>query len=205
METKPHWDQIYSSRSPGEVSWFQEHARVSLELIKRASPSNKSSIIDVGAGASTLIADLLNAGYRNLTVLDISAEAVSVAQQQLSHRQAEVTWIVGDITQTELPSHHFDLWHDRAVFHFLTSQSDREAYVKSVRQSVKPGGHVIVATFGENGPTQCSGLDVVRYSADELHGEFGEEFQLLDHIEENHQTPFGSTQQFVYCYCRLRN
>jgi SAM-dependent methyltransferase len=140
-----------------------------------------------------------------LTVLDISAAALTAAQKRLGLRAAGVQWIEADITKANLPTKQFDVWHDRAVFHFLTSQEDRAAYVQAVFHSVKPGGHVIVATFAEDGPAQCSGLPVMRYSADGLHAEFGDSFSLLDHRIETHHTPSGTVQQFLYCYCRRMN
>jgi ubiquinone/menaquinone biosynthesis C-methylase UbiE len=145
---------------------------------------------------------LLQAGYRQLTVLDISAAALQVARQRLGRQAAAVTWLDGDITQVELPPSAYDLWHDRAVFHFLVSEIDRQRYVAAVRRAVQPGGHVIVATFSPDGPSQCSGLAVARYSPDGLHGEFGADFELVNSAGELHQTPFGSRQAFIYCYCR---
>jgi ubiquinone/menaquinone biosynthesis C-methylase UbiE len=135
-------------------------------------------------------------------VLDLSAAALTAAQMRLGLQASKVQWIEADVTKVNLPDYRFDVWHDRAVFHFLTSAEDRAAYVQTVFRAVKPGGHVIVATFAEDGPNQCSGLPVVRYRADELHAEFGEAFALLSHRKEAHHTPSGTVQQFVYCYCR---
>lgn len=159
------------------------------------------SVIDVGGGESTLVDDLLRVGYRDISVLDISQAAVDATRQRLGAAGAVVNWWVADITQAELPGARYDVWHDRAVFHFLTDAAQREAYVRLVLRAVKPGGHVIVATFGPEGPTQCSGLDVMRYNADGLHSEFGAAFRLIESATELHQTPFGTTQQFLYCYC----
>ncbi len=164
-----------------------------------------AGIIDVGGGASTLVDDLVANGYTDLTVLDLSAAALNAARKRLGAQESKVRWIEADITRVELPANRYDIWHDRAVFHFLTDAADRAAYVQTVLRSVKPGGHVIVATFGEDGPLQCSGLPVMRYSADELHDQFGAAFQLLDHRREEHHTPSGAVQQFVYCYCRRTN
>ena len=164
-----------------------------------------ASIIDVGGGASSLVDDLLAHGYTNLSVLDLSQEALSAVQKRLGAAADKVRWIDGDITRVALPLHAYDLWHDRAVFHFLTDPRQRQAYVESVLRAVKPGGHVIVATFAEDGPSQCSGLPVMRYRADELHAEFGAPFSLLRHEREQHSTPFGTTQNFIYCYCRKEN
>lgn len=202
MRTKDHWEKVYSTKATEAVSWFQAHADLSFDIINATGVAYDAAIIDVGGGASVLVGDLLDHGYSNLTVLDLSAAALSAAQKSLGSRATGVQWIEADITKANLPDYRFDVWHDRAVFHFLTSPEDRAAYVRAVFRSVKPGGHVIVATFAEDGPTQCSGLPVMRYSADELHSEFGESFSLLNHRKETHHTPSGSVQQFVYCYCR---
>lgn len=202
MQPKEHWEKVYSSKATDAVSWFQPHAALSLELIKATGAGQDASIIDVGGGASTLVDDLIANGYSDLTVLDLSAAALDAARQRLGAQEKKVNWIVADITQAELPSKRYDIWHDRAVFHFLTTQKQRDAYVRTVFNSVKPGGHVIIATFAEDGPEQCSGLPVMRYRADDLHDEFGDAFTLLKHQKEAHQTPFGTVQQFVYCYCR---
>lgn len=202
MEPKAHWEGVYSSKAVNAVSWFQEHAELSLRLIKATGVPLSAAIIDVGGGASTLVDDLLRDGYSNLTVLDLSAAALHAARLRLGNRGSGVRWLEADVTRAELAVHAYDLWHDRAVFHFLTTAPDRSAYVQQVLRSVKPGGHVIVATFAEDGPTQCSGLPVMRYRADELHAQFGEPFTLLQHQKEEHHTPFGTLQQFVYCYCR---
>jgi SAM-dependent methyltransferase len=171
-------------------------------LILDSGVARSDSIIDVGGGASTLVDDLLRDGYGALTVLDLSAAALAAAQRRLGRRAREVQWVEADITTVALPLHAYDLWHDRAVFHFLTSPEQRAVYVQAVIRAVKPGGHVIVATFAEDGPTQCSGLPVMRYRADDLHAEFGQPFELLKHEKEAHHTPFGTVQKFVYCYCR---
>lgn len=202
MPAKNHWDQVYSSNPSDAVSWYQPHADESLRLIRESGLPLSASIIDVGGGASTLVEDLLAHGYTELSVLDLSAAALAAVRQRLGAAANKVHWIEGDITQMALPSHAYDVWHDRAVFHFLTDPGQRQAYVNAVLHAVKPGGHVIVATFAEDGPSQCSGLPVMRYSADGLHAEFGAPFTLLRHETEEHLTPFGSTQKFVYCYCR---
>ena len=202
MQSKQHWEKVYETKTPDAVSWFQPHAQLSLDLIKATGVGHDAGIIDVGGGASTLVDDLLAEGYTDLTVLDLSAAALHAARQRLGERERQVRWIAADITTVDLPEARYDIWHDRAVFHFLTEPQDREAYVRTVFRSVKPGGYVIVATFAEDGPAQCSGLPVMRYSADELHDEFGEAFTLLQHRKETHHTPAGAVQQFVYCYCR---
>ena len=203
MTTKSHWEGVYRSKSADEVSWYRAHLELSLRLIERAAPNLASAVIDVGGGELTLVDDLLTRGYRDLTVLDISQAAIDVAKARLGSTAASVRWITGDVTQVELPTARYDVWHDRAVFHFLTEPRQRSAYVRQVASAVKPGGHVIVATFGPEGPEKCSGLDVVRYDADALHGQFGPKFQLLDHLTELHETPWGASQQFLYCFCRV--
>jgi SAM-dependent methyltransferase len=202
MQSKEHWEHVYSTKAVDAVSWFQEHAEASLQLIEGAVPLN-AAIVDVGGGASTLVDDLLARGYTNLTVLDISAAALRAAQDRLGSRASLVRWVEADITKVELPPRHYDVWHDRAVFHFLTDAQDRHAYVGALLHAVKPGGHVIVATFAEDGPTQCSGLPVRRYSAEELHSEFGAPFTLMRHDKQSHRTPFGTIQEFTYCHWRI--
>lgn len=202
MPSKDHWEHVYSTQKSADVSWFQPHAEQSLRLIRETGVAHDAAIIDVGGGASTLVDDLLLNHYTALTVLDLSAAALTAAQERLGASAARVRWLESDITRAELPVHAFDVWHDRAVFHFLTDPADRAAYVQAVLRSVKPGGHVIVATFAEDGPLQCSGLPVMRYDATALHAEFGTPFALLAHEREAHPTPFGTVQSFVYCYCR---
>ena len=205
MQSKDHWEKVYTTKSTDAVSWFQPHADLSLDIIRSTRLGCDAGIIDVGGGASTLVDDLVANGYTDLTVLDLSGAALNAARKRLGAQESKVHWIEADITKADLPANRYDIWHDRAVFHFLTDPADRVAYVQTVLRSVKPGGHVIVATFGADGPLQCSGLPVMRYSADELHDQFGAAFQLLDHREEKHHTPSGAVQQFVYCYCRRTN
>ncbi len=195
-----YWEGIYRTKATDEVSWFQPHAVSSLRLIEGCTDPS-AHIIDVGGGASMLVDDLLDAGYRNLTVLDLAESALATSRTRLGTRAQAVQWIAADITRAQLPTARYDVWHDRAVFHFLTDPADRARYVAQVLASVKPGGHVIVATFGPGGPLQCSGLDVVRYAPDSLHAEFGAPFRLLGHETEIHHTPTGGEQEFVYCYC----
>ncbi|MDQ9172458.1 class I SAM-dependent methyltransferase [Oxalobacteraceae bacterium R-40] len=202
MSIHDHWNRVYRTKQPDEVSWYAPHLERSLNLVMQAAPNKDAYIIDIGGGEATLVDDLVNQGYRHVSVLDISEAALKVAQNRLQDRRSAVNWITGDITNIELPVSTFDVWHDRAVFHFLTDQRQRAAYVEQVKKAVKHGGHVIVATFGPNGPLQCSGLDVVRYDANELHAQFGGAFELVSHEEENHCTPWGAMQQFVYCYCK---
>lgn len=202
MDQASHWEQVYRTKGPDQVSWFQPEARLSLELIQQAAPAHDSAIIDVGAGASTLVDGLLTAGYRRITVLDLSVDALSQAQRRLSDGGRSVVWRDADVLTIELPAGAFDVWHDRAVFHFLTDAADRARYLAQVRHAVKPGGFVLVATFAEDGPIRCSGLDVARYSPGTLHGEFGNDFHLMESRREEHSTPWGAPQNFTYCLCR---
>lgn len=199
---KTHWETVYATKPADSVSWFQPHAEKSLEIIQATGQNKHAALIDVGGGASTLVDDLLNLGYDNLSVLDLSAAALKVAQDRLGAKAATVNWLVGDITTVSLPANAYDIWHDRAVFHFLTEEADRRAYVAQVMRSVRPNGHIIIATFAEDGPEKCSGLPVMRYSPEALHQEFGRGFQLVSKDKETHHTPFGTDQQFIYCYCR---
>jgi len=203
MDQRLHWETVYRTKAPDAVSWYAPHLDTSLALIGRSAASTSSAIIDVGGGEATLVDDLLARGYRDVSVLDISAEAIRVARERLGPRGDEVDWLVADITQADLPQRRYDVWHDRAVFHFLLEPGQRAAYVRQVARAMRPGGSVIVATFGPEGPTKCSGLDIVRYDADGLHDEFGPAFRLVESAVELHQTPFGTTQQFVYCFCRV--
>ena len=203
MDAKAHWEKVYSTKAPDAVSWYRAHLETSLALIERAADAHSISIIDVGGGESTLVDDLILRGYENLTILDVSSTAIEVTKKRLGSAAEGVKWLAGDITEIELEPNAYDLWHDRAVFHFLTAPGLRLAYVRQVMRAVKPGGHVIISTFGPEGPTKCSGLEVMRYDAESLHGEFGGHFRLVESSEELHQTPFGTAQQFLYCYCRI--
>lgn len=203
MDAKTHWDTVYTQKAPDAVSWYRPHLETSLALIERAAGNKSASIIDVGGGESTLVDDLLARGFQDITVLDVSQVAIEAAKKRLGELAERVHWLVADITQAELQPRAYEVWHDRAVFHFLTASQDRVAYVWQVARSVKPGGHVIVSTFGLQGPAKCSGLDVVRYDAESLQKEFGTTFRLVESTTELHQTPFGTTQQFLYCRFRV--
>lgn len=202
MNRKAHWENIYSTKRETEVSWYREHLKNSLQMILQTGIGRESAIIDVGGGSSTLVDDLLENSFTDISVLDISAAAIEKSKARLGKKVGKIEWIEADITQVSLPENHYDVWHDRAVFHFLTSAEDRRKYVELVMRSLKVGGHIIVASFGLNGPAKCSGLDVLRYSPETMRNEFGNKFKLMSSFNENHQTPFGTTQEFIYCYCR---
>ncbi|MGB7070378.1 MAG: class I SAM-dependent methyltransferase [Pyrinomonadaceae bacterium] len=202
MNKQQHWETVYQTKARDEVSWFREHLDTSLRLIENTGVSKDAAMIDVGGGNSTLVDDLLECGFVDISVLDISESAIAGSKERLEENAAQVLWITADITTVDLPESHYDLWHDRAVFHFLTDEEDRRKYVELVIRSLKPGGHIIVASFGLEGPQRCSGLDVVRYSPEKMHDEFGSTFKLVESVGETHRTPFETTQEFVYCYCR---
>ena len=204
MDRQGHWERIYTVRRPDEVSWFQPHATLSLSFIRQAQPDLNTRILDVGGGASTLADDLIGDGYRHVTVLDISAAALDVVRRRSEGLIAGPSLVVGDVTTTTLEPAAYDLWHDRAVFHFLTDPDDRARYVAQVRHALAPGGLLLVATFAEDGPTRCSGLAVVRYDPTQLHAAFGPGFALVESRREEHITPSGGSQWFTYCLCRFQ-
>ncbi len=203
MGVKDHWENIYGHKPADQVSWYSPHLALSLDFIENAGLPRDAAIIDVGGGTSTLVDDLLSKGYSNLTILDISAAAIACAKSRLGAAAGKVHWMVSDITSVELLKHGYDFWHDRAVFHFLRDEELRRRYITAVRWGLKPHGHIVVATFGPAGPERCSGLDVVRYSANGIHAEFGDLFEKVDSKIQIHTTPWGTEQEFVYCYCRL--
>ena len=188
-------------KKPTEVSWYQAEPTLSLSLLNEATGAERASIIDVGGGASTLIDRLVDRAATEITVLDLSGAALHAAQSRLGAKASKVQWIEADILNVDLPEAAYDVWHDRAVFHFLTDAADRRRYVEQVFRSVKVGGHVLVATFDADGPPKCSGLEVARYSPVELHAQFGPSFSLIRSVHEDHFTPMGTTQKFVYCLC----
>ena len=203
MQTSEHWEDIYRNKRFDAVSWYAPHLGESLRLMEHLCPDKTAAIVDIGGGESTLVDDLLQRRYLDVSVLDISATAIDFTKQRLGTKAQQVSWRVGDITQYDFGAKRFDLWHDRAVFHFLTDPAARQRYVDLVRRIVKPGGYVLMATFGPNGPLQCSGLDVVRYDEQNLHHEFGEGFILQGSELSQHHTPMGTDQQFLYCWCRV--
>ena len=192
------WDEVYGSRVITEVSWYEAQPAKSLELIGATRARSTDPIIDVGSGASLLVDELIDRDYLDLTVLDICAEALEKLRDRLGRRAAAVAFLQQDVTQFQ-PARHYALWHDRAVFHFLTRREDRERYVEALRRALVPNGDVIIATFGPSGPERCSGFPVMRYDANALAGELGSDFKLVDSSLVVHRTPGGTEQEFLYC------
>jgi len=203
MDAKSHWEHVYRTRDPREVSWFQPTPALSLDLIEHLAPSRDSAIIDVGAGASTLVDNLLVAGYRTISALDVSAAALEHSRRRLGSDANLVDWREADVLAADLGLATYDVWHDRAVFHFLTSASDRSRYVARVRRALRQPGHLIIATFADDGPTRCSGLDAMRYSAAALRDVLDTGFHLVDERRESHRTPSGGQQPFMYAAFRF--
>ena len=197
MDRKAHWEKTYADRRSDRLSWYQQEPLCSLAMIQRSGTGFEEPVIDVGGGASVLVDCLLQAGYQNITVLDVSSTALASVKLRLGDRSSMVEWIEADITDYAT-DHTYALWHDRAVFHFLTQEKDRKSYVHTLRRSLSRGGQVIIAAFAIGGPEKCSGLDIVQYDSDLLSAELGPEFHLLEQIEENHQTPAGGVQKFGY-------
>lgn len=198
---KKHWENVYGQKRPVDVSWYQVEPTVSLGLITLTGIDSTAKIIDVGGGASVLVDKLLDQGFQDLTVLDISSKAIHYAQERLGKRAENVSWIEADVTEFE-SSVQYDLWHDRAVFHFLTDAEDRTKYVRRLEDAVNPGGHVVIAAFAIDGPPKCSGLEVVRYNPEKMKNELGDSFELVNSISEAHITPWNKQQNFIYCYFR---
>ena len=194
---KKHWEQVYEGKSPLEVSWFQVEPFHSLRLIQNTGITKADYIIDVGGGASVLVDRLQGHGYNNLAVLDISSSAIGHAKKRLGKLAEKIEWHEADITVFD-PPHSYSLWHDRAVFHFLTQKSDREKYVEVMKRAVPANSHIILATFSIGGPEKCSGLDIVQYDAPKLIGVLGDEFKLVEEVKETHMTPENREQKFSY-------
>ena len=197
MNRTEHWNQVYQTNPPDDVSWFQARPTTSLKLIEACGVGKADGIIDVGGGASVLVDFLLDAGYSKLAVLDISAAALDHAKRRLGARAGAVDWLAADVT-TFTPPRQFRLWHDRAVFHFLTDKADRQKYVEAMKRTLTPDGHAIIATFAIDGPEKCSGLSVCRYDAPAISAELGAEFQLVEQVNETHVTPWSTEQRFSY-------
>jgi 2-polyprenyl-3-methyl-5-hydroxy-6-metoxy-1,4-benzoquinol methylase len=192
-----HWEGVYTTKGEKEVSWYQDNPAPSLDLIALTGVSKQASIVDIGGGASRLVDQLLAQGFERLTVLDLSAAALDAAKTRLGEKAAKVRWEVADITTWESPG-SYDLWHDRAAFHFLTEQTDQSAYIERVRKAVNPGGHVIIGTFALDGPERCSGLPIVRHDAASLSALLGPDFHLIDTRRHEHTTPWGAVQRFQF-------
>lgn len=193
-----HWQTVYETRAVDSVSWYRPHLETSLRLLELAAPDRAAAVIDAGAGSSTLVDDLLTHGYRNLTLLDLSRAALEQTQARLGENSKTLIWVAEDLLTTTFPEKAYDVWHDRAVFHFLTAEEQRVAYLRQLRHALKPGGHVILGTFGAEGPTRCSGLEIARYDAAGQQCALGETFELRESLSELHQTPSGGVQQFQY-------
>ncbi len=198
MDSKAHWNGVYADKSPDQLTWHQEVPRPSLELIAATGIAADDAIIDAGGGMSFLVEALLDAGYQDVTVLDIAGKALDSSKERLGELAGDVTWLERDLLAAGLPEDRYALWHDRAVFHFLTDDEARQQYVATVRRSLQPGGHVILATFAVDGPQRCSGLDSVRYGAEEIEAVFGDAFRLVGTVDALHHTPWESTQRFTY-------
>lgn len=197
MNRKEHWESVYTSKAPAEMSWYQLEPALSLEMIGSAGLGPDAELIDAGGGSSVLVDRLIDQGYRHITVLDISGRALKHARQRLGARAAQAVWIEADVTGFS-PAHPYDLWHDRAVFHFLTDARDRSRYVEVLERAVRRGGSVIIAAFAIGGPTQCSGLEIVQYDAARLAAALGSNFRLLEQRQELHVTPAQRHQLFGY-------
>lgn len=210
MGLQSHWERVYESKAPREMSWHRPHLETSIEWVVQAAPDRApgradrapgrgAAIIDVGGGDSTLVDDLLALGYRDVTVLDVAEAALDRSRERLGEPAGQVKWMAADVTQAELPERGYDVWHDRATFHFLTDTAQRRAYVRRMARALRPGGHAVIATFGPEGPQKCSGLPTMRYDAAGLGHELGPEFRLVRSAMVEHRTPAGARQQFVYC------
>lgn len=200
MDSKEHWEIVYGTKTPEEVSWTQEVPQISLDLIHSLSLKKKSKIIDVGGGDSKLVDFLLDEGFEDITVLDISGKALERAKKRLGEHAKKVTWIQADIISFE-PKENYELWHDRAAFHFLTEPKQIQSYVDLVNNSVH--GHLIIGTFSEKGPEKCSGLPIKQYNVGQMEATF-QEFEKVECQTEHHQTPFGTTQHFLFCSFKRR-
>ncbi len=194
---KTHWEQVYQDKPVDQVSWFQREPRRSLELIEASGMSKDAPIIDVGAGASVLVDQLLLNGYTDLSVLDISKNALDISKRRLGNRAIDVAWLVDDVTEFQ-PGRSYALWHDRAVFHFLTDPSQQSAYRSALMRALASGGQAIIGTFAVDGPLRCSGLEIAQYDAARMQAVMGADFTLLQESRESHTTPAGSTQNFAW-------
>jgi len=201
MSQKVHWEEVYSAQPTEKLGWFKPHLQTSLTWIRELGLTVDAAIIDVGAGASTLVDDLIDAGYRSITILDISESALSSVRARLGKQKAvQVTWLNGDITLMDLPYHYYELWHDRAAFHFLTERDQQRKYRDKLLRALKPGGHLIIGTFAPEAPPRCSGRPVHRHSPETLEHALGADLELVRHHKELHVTPSGVEQTYLYCH-----
>lgn len=200
MTRQEHWERVYSANPPSKVGWYTPRLQISLQWIKDCSLPGEAKIIDVGGGASTLVDDLLAEGYRSITVVDLSKTALALARKRLGEKAKSVTWLEEDVTTVDLPAGDYDLWHDRGVFHFLTTPENRQQYLNKVLEATKPGSHLIIATFSPEAPLRCSGVPVERYTADDLSRILGSRFELNRQRKELHVTPGGVEQMYLYCH-----
>jgi ubiquinone/menaquinone biosynthesis C-methylase UbiE len=199
-----HWRRVYTSKGENGVSWFQQNPAPSLEMIACAGAGLGAKIIDIGGGAARLVDALLEKGFRDLVVLDISEAALAIAKARLGEGGRDVRWIVADATNWRPEAAYYDVWHDRAAFHFLVDAADRAAYVARLTEAVKPGGHAIIATFAPDGPEKCSGLPVARYDGESLAETIGGGFERIETRRCEHRTPWGSEQRFQFSLLRRR-
>ena len=197
MSRKEHWENIYSNKQMNEVSWFQQEPTTSLALIQKNIQSKDDAIIDIGGGDGFLVDNLLDLGYTNITVLDISANAINKAKERLGINADKVKWIASDITEF-IPTEQYDIWHDRAVFHFLTQEKDIEYYKLLANKNISDNGHLILATFADDGPKKCSGIEVYRYSEKDMVNSFSIIFKVIESFKYKHLTPFGTIQSFTF-------
>lgn len=197
IERQAHWEKVYQTKREGEVSWFQDSPSISLDLIQATGVGPDASIIDIGGGASRLPDALLEAGFSSITVLDLSEKAMHVSRARLGERGAKVKWIAADVTIWQ-PPEMYDVWHDRAAFHFLTDPKKQTAYAERVSRAMRTGGHVIIGTFAPDGPERCSGLPIVRHDAASLGSILGPSFALVESRRHEHQTPTGAIQRFQF-------
>ena len=201
MLRKEHWENIYANKKMNEVSWFQQEPTISLALIQKNTQSKDDAIIDIGGGDGFLVDNLLELGYTNITVLDISANAINKAKERLGINADKVKWIISDITKF-IPTEKYEVWHDRAVFHFLTQEKDIESYKILVDENISDNGHFILATFADDGPDKCSGLEVCKYSEKDMENSFSAAFKVIESFKYKHLTPFGTIQNFTFSVFR---
>ncbi|MBC8455280.1 MAG: class I SAM-dependent methyltransferase [Flavobacteriales bacterium] len=198
MSNKDHWENIYSTKEIDAVSWYQETPVTSLNIIKALKLNLSASIIDIGAGKSFLADNLLNLGYNDITVLDISGNALNEVARRVEKENHKIKCIESNVTDLS-SDQKYDVWHDRAVFHFITNNQEREKYLELLNSSLNKDGYLIIGTFSENGPLKCSGLEVQRYSVEDLRKLLKENFKFIDGFKEIHNTPFNTTQSFTFC------